>query len=148
MKQKIANINIEEFDGKAFQIQVFEPESSALVTHYLHNFRNGIKTFYEKSALESLNNFIEYKQKSENKNIIAEDAMQMLLFEVENVPFPTPEKYDFKFIDLFAGIGGFRLALQNKTEDVFSRANLNLMQKKHIVKILDKHLLEILQPIM
>ncbi|HBR11001.1 MAG TPA: DNA (cytosine-5-)-methyltransferase [Chryseobacterium sp.] len=114
MKQKIANINIEEFDGKAFQIQVFEPESSALVTHYLHNFRNGIKTFYEKSALESLNNFIEYKQKSENKNIIAEDAMQMLLFEVENVPFPTPEKYDFKFIDLFAGIGGFRLALQNK----------------------------------
>ena len=35
--------------------------------------------------------------KSENKNIIAEDAMQMLLFEVENVPFPTPEKYDFKF---------------------------------------------------
>lgn len=114
MKQKIANINIEEFDGKSFQIQVFEPESSALVTHYLHNFRNGIKTFYEKSALESLNNFIEYKQKSENKNIIAEDAMQMLLFEVENVPFPTPEKYDFKFIDLFAGIGGFRLALQNK----------------------------------
>lgn len=39
--------------------------------------------------------------------------MQQLLFEVENVPFPTPENYTFKFIDLFAGIGGFRISMQN-----------------------------------
>jgi DNA (cytosine-5)-methyltransferase 1 len=39
--------------------------------------------------------------------------LQQLLFEVENVPFPTPENYTFKFIDLFAGIGGFRIAMQN-----------------------------------
>jgi len=31
----------------------------------------------------------------------------------EEVPFPSPIKAKFKFIDLFAGIGGFRLAFQS-----------------------------------
>ena len=39
----------------------------------------------------------------------------------ENVPFPSPKNPKFKFIDLFAGIGGFRLAMQqNGGECVFS----------------------------
>jgi len=105
-------VSIEEFDGKNYQIKLVEPEDKAVITHYLHNVHNGVSKHYKNDALKVLKNFVEYKQ-DENISIVAEDALQQLLFEVENVPFPTPENYTFKFIDLFAGIGGFRLALQN-----------------------------------
>lgn len=106
-------ISINEFDGKNYQIKLIEPHDKALITHYLHNYRNGVSMHYKKDAVKILNNFVEYKQVEEQVNIFAEDALQQLLFEVENVPFPTPNNYTFKFIDLFAGIGGFRLAMQN-----------------------------------
>ena len=107
-------ISINEFDGKSYQIRLVEGiEDKAVLTHYLHNYRNGVKKHYEKDAISTLKNFVEYKQEETELPIVAEDALQQLLFEVENVPFPTPENYSFKFIDLFAGIGGFRLALQN-----------------------------------
>ncbi len=42
-------------------------------------------------------------------------------FFYEEVPFPPVERPEFKFIDLFAGIGGFRIAFQsNGGECVFS----------------------------
>ena len=108
------NISIDEFDGKRYQIRIVEPNNGkAVLTHYLHNIRNGVSKYYKKDAEKALDNFIAYKQEEENLSIVAEDAMQQLLFEVENVPFPTPKNYSFKFIDLFAGIGGFRIAMQN-----------------------------------
>jgi DNA (cytosine-5)-methyltransferase 1 len=108
-------ISIDEFDGKRFQIRLVEPinEKKAIVTHYLHNIHNGVSKHYKKDALKVLNAYVEYKIEEENISMVAENAMQQLLFEVENVPFPTPDKYKFKFIDLFAGIGGFRIAMQN-----------------------------------
>lgn len=114
MKMK-EQISIEEFDGKKFKIRTFEEDDNkkAVLTHYLHNYRNGVKKHYEKEAKIYLDEIIEYKNQEENLNIVSDVALQQLLFEVENVPFPTPEKYTFKFIDLFAGIGGFRMALQN-----------------------------------
>ncbi|MFK5880312.1 MAG: DNA cytosine methyltransferase [Flavobacteriaceae bacterium] len=105
-------VSIEEFDGKNYQIKLIEPEDKAVLTHYLHNVHNGVSKNYKKDALKIIKKFVEYKQE-ENFSIVQEEALQQLLFEVENVPFPTPENYTFKFIDLFAGIGGFRLALQN-----------------------------------
>jgi DNA (cytosine-5)-methyltransferase 1 len=105
-------VSIEEFDGKNYQIKLVEPEDKAVLTHYLHNVHNGVSKHYKKDALKVLKNFIEYKQ-DEDISIVAEDALQQLIFEVENVPFTTPKNYTFRFIDLFAGIGGFRLSLQN-----------------------------------
>jgi DNA (cytosine-5)-methyltransferase 1 len=109
------NISIDEFDGKRYQIRIVEPDNNgkAVLTHYLHNIDNGASKYYEKDALKVLEDFVSYKQEEENLSIVAEDAMQQLLFEVKNVPFKTPENYTFKFIDLFAGIGGFRIAMQN-----------------------------------
>ena len=106
------SVSIEEFDGKNYQIKLDESEDKAVITHYLHNVNNGVSKHYKKDAIKVLKNFVEYKQ-NENVTIAQENTLQQLLLEVENVPFPTPENYSFKFIDLFAGIGGFRLALQN-----------------------------------
>jgi DNA (cytosine-5)-methyltransferase 1 len=103
-------ITISDFDGKKYQIRLIEEvEDKAIVTHYLHNYHNGVSKHYKKDALSSLNNLVEYKQQEEQIHIVAEDALQQLLFEVKNVPFTTPENYTFKFIDLFAGIGSFSI---------------------------------------
>ncbi|MET0943949.1 MAG: DNA cytosine methyltransferase [Flavobacterium sp.] len=112
MKEKIT---IDEFDSKKFKSREVEADNNkkAVVTHYLHNFHNGVKKHYEKEANKYIKEIVEYKNEEENLNLLSDVALQQLLFEVENVPFPTPKNYTFKFIDLFAGIGGFRMAMQN-----------------------------------
>lgn len=106
-------ISIEEFDNKTYQIRFIEPENKAILTHYLHNINNGVSKHYKNNALEVLDDFLTYKKDNDNVSLVRENALQQLLFEVENIPFPTPKDYTFKFIDLFAGIGGFRIAMQN-----------------------------------
>lgn len=112
LKEKIS---IDEFGGKRFQIKLVEPKENkkAVLTHYLHNIRNGVSKHYKKDALKVLKEYVSYKKDEEHLSLVEEEALQQLLFEVENVPFPTPDNYTFKFIDLFAGIGGFRLAMQS-----------------------------------
>ncbi len=107
-------VSIKDFDDKNYQLKCIETEEdeNALLTHYLHNIKDGSAKKYKETALCVLKNYVAYKNES-NFSIVAEDALQQLLFEVENVPFPTPQNYSFNFIDLFAGIGGFRIAMQN-----------------------------------
>ncbi|MFB9078401.1 DNA cytosine methyltransferase [Flavobacterium procerum] len=109
-------IKIEEFDDKKFKTRFIEEDDDnrkAVVTHYLHNYHNGVKDHFKEEAAQYLKQIVEYKNEEGNLNIVSDSALQQLLFEVENVPFPTPQNYTFKFVDLFAGIGGFRIALQN-----------------------------------
>ncbi len=114
LKEKIS---IDEFDGKRFQIRLVEPvttnEKKAVITHYLHNIENGVAKHFKVDALKYIKEYVQYQEEENNLQIVAEDALQQLLFEVIDVPFPTPNNYKFKFIDLFAGVGGFRLAMQN-----------------------------------
>ena len=67
MKEKIS---IDEFDGKKFKIRFVEEDDNkkAVLTHYLHNYHNGVKKHFEDEANDYLNQIIEYKNQEENLN--------------------------------------------------------------------------------
>ena len=86
----------------------------AVMTHYLHNKSNDISRFYKKDALEFAKEILHSEYPTDTVILqVAREALQSGVFETSDIPFPPVEKPRFKFIDLFAGIGGFRLAMQN-----------------------------------
>ena len=109
-------ISIEDVCGKQFKLRIVESEANneAVLTHFLHNSQNEMARFYKKDALKFAKEILEYKYPEEEVTLqVAEDALQYGLFNISDVPFLPINKPKFKFIDLFDGIGGFRLALQN-----------------------------------
>lgn len=109
-------ISLETVGDKQFRVRLVEPENNekAVLTHYIHNLKNGVSKFYKKDAVLFAKEILELKYPEKNITFeVAEEALQYGIFDNFEVPFLPDKKPKFKFIDLFAGIGGFRLALQN-----------------------------------
>ena len=87
-------------------------ENRAIVTHFLDHPK-------VKPALASPDQFDAMRLRVGmpiiSSNRLREDDYFQSIFKLEglNVPFPAPKNPKFKFIDLFAGIGGFRMAMQS-----------------------------------
>ncbi len=108
-------ISINDFDFQNIETDISSLNiKKAVITHYLHNRKNGVKKYFEKDANKYLKEFLsQIESNLYDWEISLKDLETQLALEVENVPFPNDELYTFKFIDLFSGIGGFRIAMQN-----------------------------------
>lgn len=85
----------------------------AVITHYLHNNKNGVSQSFKKEAINYTNEIVKNYFSEEFIENYTDENFRLDFFNHETVPFLPVENPRFKFIDLFAGIGGFRLALQN-----------------------------------
>ncbi|MDD4353832.1 MAG: DNA (cytosine-5-)-methyltransferase, partial [Candidatus Nanoarchaeia archaeon] len=78
----------------------------AFLTHYFHSYQNGGAQYFLAGAKKYL------KELHKELNVAGESEFQYYLPIKWDIPFPSPVKPKFRFIDLFAGIGGIRLAYQ------------------------------------
>ncbi|MCQ2227008.1 MAG: DNA cytosine methyltransferase [Bacteroidales bacterium] len=93
-------------------------EQASVVTHYALLQNTPFAKAYEERAarlIESWNEWIKGSvQREETNNVTSESALDTYLFpDIFKAPFRAQQNPKFTFIDLFAGIGGFRMAFQN-----------------------------------
>lgn len=94
---------------KRLNIEVTKTTSNdlAYLTHFFQNHRNGVSQYFKPAAINYLTDL------HKKLNLLNEPDFQYYLPIQWDIPFPPQSTPKFKFIDLFAGIGGMRLAFQN-----------------------------------
>lgn len=118
-KATLISTKIHLASDKLWKVALFGPDNyrAAVISHYLRTKKRKFK----KPAIEFASDYLKGYLNGDLTSRVAEDALQYLIKFEEEVLFPTPANPKFTFIDLFAGIGGFRIAMQrNQGECVFS----------------------------
>ena len=120
--EEVTKDGIKIYGKTSYETQV------AILSQHLHTLdgkHDVISGKKRSEIMEAIRVYIEYKHKHDKENplwddysdervsMVAENPMQNDLFaDFFNVPFPPPQNPKFTFIDLFSGMGGFRLAMQ------------------------------------
>ncbi len=108
-------INAEDITrlGKIGQKTV-NPDKMAVLTHYLQTQGTPYAYAYQNDGHAYADELFNPDTATNDTTNAAEPTPHYGLFpQLFGIPFPAPANPKFSFIDLFAGIGGFRLAFQN-----------------------------------
>ena len=89
-----------------------ENESGAVISHYLYDINADSAKQFKREALAGIKQLLTENVYQTNLYETVEDVAQELSLEIGKCPFAKPKNPRFHFIDLFAGIGGFRVAMQ------------------------------------
>ena len=87
-------------------------EHAAIVSHYVYNRPSPTAKVFKAEALEAIQNFLKRNASQSIKCGSVDSVISDLKSQMARVPFSEPKNPSFQFIDLFAGIGGFRVAMQ------------------------------------